>query len=151
MTTVVRHAAAPTEDSPPSHVRLPDFLIIGLAKCGTTTLYEYPRRHPPLCLLAEQVHANDARTYQQRQLRLYMTQVLGNIRGLEYLGGLVPRRLRDSTYRLLGRTRHPERLRREVAPPPMRPETRARLLKRFRKPNRRLAALLGRDLLHWDK
>jgi hypothetical protein len=33
----------------------------------------------------------------------------------------------------------------------MLPETRARLLRRFREPNRRLAEYLGRDLSHWDR
>ena len=32
--------------------RLPDFLIIGTAKAGTTTLYHYLQRHPQIWLPA---------------------------------------------------------------------------------------------------
>ncbi|NER32103.1 MAG: sulfotransferase domain-containing protein, partial [Symploca sp. SIO1C4] len=31
-------------------MRLPDFLIIGAAKSGTTTLYKYLCRHPQICM-----------------------------------------------------------------------------------------------------
>ncbi len=32
----------------PSSLKLPDFVIIGAARCGTTTLYEYLKRHPDI-------------------------------------------------------------------------------------------------------
>jgi hypothetical protein len=98
-----------------------------------------------------EVRANDARAYQHWQLRLRMTQVLRGVPGLEYLGSLVPKRLRDCTYRLLERTRRADRLRASLEPPPMLPETRALLIERFREPNRRLSALLGRDLSGWNQ
>ncbi len=102
-------------------------------------------------LSAGPVHANEARAYQQWQLRLHMTQVLRGIPGFEHLSSLVPQRLKDCTYHLLERTRRAAGLRARLAPPPMQPATRARLVARFRESNRRLAALLGRDLSHWDQ
>ena len=35
-------------ETAPSELRLPDFFIIGAAKCGTTTLYKYLSRHPQI-------------------------------------------------------------------------------------------------------
>ena len=32
----------------PDGLRLPDFMIVGAAKCGTTTLYQYLQRHPAI-------------------------------------------------------------------------------------------------------
>jgi len=44
MTTSLEHASPP-----PARVhRLPDFFIVGHAKCGTTALYEMLRRHPQI-------------------------------------------------------------------------------------------------------
>jgi hypothetical protein len=40
---------------------------------------------------------------------------------------------------------------REFRPPPMKPETRQRLLQYFRPANAQLAEMLGRDLGHWDQ
>jgi len=41
------HLQSLAEDTSPStRLRLPDFFIIGSAKCGTTTLYKYLCRHP---------------------------------------------------------------------------------------------------------
>lgn len=59
---------------------------------------------------------------------------------------LVPRRLRDKMRKKVGKMNQ-----QQFTPPPMNPDTRARLAETFREPNERLSALLDRDLSHWNK
>lgn len=49
-TIATTSAAAPVEDETAPRGALPDFLIIGAAKAGTSTLFEYVRRHPQVCV-----------------------------------------------------------------------------------------------------
>jgi len=98
------------------------------------------------------VHANEARAYHQWQVRLHLTRKLRAIPGLERLVGMVvPPAWRERAYAFMERSSCAEAIRQRLVPPAMRPETRARLVERFREPNRRLAAYLGRDLSHWDR
>jgi hypothetical protein len=46
MSTSPEPTAAPSQGA----LRVPDFFIVGHAKCGTTALYEMLRRHPEICM-----------------------------------------------------------------------------------------------------
>ena len=63
----------------------------------------------------------------------------------------VPRTLLEPTASVVERSRVGRRIARRFEPPPMLPETRARLIDRFRQPNRELAELTGWDLSDWDR
>jgi hypothetical protein len=40
----------PSDPTSSAALRIPDFFIVGHAKCGTTALYEMLRRHPEICM-----------------------------------------------------------------------------------------------------
>lgn len=97
------------------------------------------------------VVANAARTHHDHFVRTCVTRPLRSVPGVRQLAAAVPKSWRDAGYRYLARTAYARRVRERLMPPPMMSETRAELLGRFREPNRRLAAFLGRDLSHWDQ
>jgi len=84
-------------------------------------------------------------------IRSKVTEPLRAIPGVPQLAALVPQGARDQVYRVLSLLPHRKRLEREYLTQPMLPETRARLLERFREPNRRLAEFLGWDLSAWER
>jgi hypothetical protein len=81
--------ASPTPPTPAaqttSHGRLPDFFIVGHAKCGTTALYEMLRRHPQVYMpaLKEPAYfATDLRSRFQRPSSGPLPQTLEEYRAL---------------------------------------------------------------------
>ncbi len=100
---------------------------------------------------AEGLVANQASRFFQDTNRSKITAPLRAIPGIYPVAALLPQAWRDGFYRLLKETAYGKRIEKEYLPPPMRPETRQMLLKRFAKPNQRLAEFLNRDLSHWSK
>ena len=64
---------------------------------------------------------------------------------------LVPESARRAVKGWLLRSPYGKAVERGFVPPPMKPETRAALVERFREPNRRLGEFLGLDLSSWDR
>lgn len=95
--------------------------------------------------------ANTREQYHTWRVRWRLTKWLRALPGMERLGGMMPRDVRERLYRGLEGTGWGKRLRREVQPPPMDARMRRMLLDRFRTPNRRLAEYLGRNLGHWNE
>jgi LPS sulfotransferase NodH len=102
-------------------------------------------------LAAGSVRANEARAYQQWQVRLHLTAGLRRVPFVERLGGLAPRAWRERAYQFLEGTRFGRGVVRRVQQPPLHAATRASLLERYREATHRLAAYLGRDLDHWHR
>jgi Sulfotransferase family len=50
----ISEGSKPSWTAPKSHNRVPDFFIVGHAKCGTTALYEMLRRHPQIHMPAKE-------------------------------------------------------------------------------------------------
>lgn len=130
-------------------------LLLDDLKRDPTAVLEQVCRHigvayDPAMQAAGAVHAKRTTDFVDWQRRLYLTAWLRAIPGAETLAGYVPRSLRNLGYRLLEHTRAARRAAAAVAPP-MLPETRARLIERFRAPNRRLAEYLRRDLSRWNE
>lgn len=63
----------------------------------------------------------------------------------------VPSRWRRAIFRGVRNSPIGKRLAASYNVPPMKPETRAALVERFREPNDRLSEFLGRDLAHWNQ
>lgn len=70
--------------------------------------------------------------------------------GYHKIKHLIPDSIKDRTLGLLTNSPFGKRLKRGYQPSPLTPETRARLLREFEEPNRRLAEFLGRDLSMWS-
>ncbi len=98
------------------------------------------------------IHANDYQHHKKWYLRARTTAPLRAIPGAARAARLLPKGARDWLYKaVLARTPIGKRAEDLYIPKPMLPETRARLLERFREPNARLAEYLGRDLAHWSR
>lgn len=95
------------------------------------------------------VVANEARSRNEGYLRQQVIEPLRRIPLLGALGERLPQSWRDRIYDSLKRTHRVRRLEQRIIPPPMRDDTRARLIQLYREPTRRLAELLERDLSHW--
>jgi len=63
----------------------------------------------------------------------------------------VPSSWRKTIFRAVRKSPIGRRLASSYDVPPMKPETRAALVERFREPNERLSEFLGRDLTHWNQ
>jgi hypothetical protein len=129
---------------------LPDFLILGAQKAGTTALYDYLHRHPAISgpswkevSFFDRHWARGERWYRghfpREQLLVLFTEELAASTAETYAGVL----------RFLGAPPHeldayPRVFSRDYEQ--MRPETRAELDAFYAAPNRRLSELLGRDL-----
>jgi hypothetical protein len=64
---------------------------------------------------------------------------------------MVPARWKNGVYNLLHKSPYGRWVERRHTPPPMRPETRVRLIEEFRGLNNQLSEFLGRDLSHWNR
>ncbi len=71
--------------------------------------------------------------------------------GYHKIKHLIPDGIKDRALGALTNSPFGKRLKRGYQPSPLTPETRARLLREFEEPNRRLAEFLGRDLSMWSK
>jgi hypothetical protein len=83
------------------------------------------------------------------KLRLHVTAPLRRIAALRKLANTMPQSWRDFVYSLLSRTRYADGVREAYTAPPMRPETRAALIERYRESNRALAERFGVDVTGW--
>lgn len=98
------------------------------------------------------IRANETRAFQQWQVRVGVTAWLRRIPGVRPLvSAVVPRSWRDAAYRLLERTARADAIRRQIAQPPLLPETRQRLLDRYAASTREIEDYLGRSLPHWHE
>lgn len=83
------------------------------------------------------------------QLRQRVTEPLRSIPAIRKLANAVPQSWRDAAFSILRRTSYAEGVREAHTAPPMRDETRAALIERFREPNRILAERFGIDAAEW--
>lgn len=98
------------------------------------------------------VHGKSSDNWIQWSARKRLTAPLRRIPGIRpLLGTLIPPSIRERLYQMLERSSLGKSALRASKPPAMQPETRARLIERFREPNRRLSEFLGRDLEHWNR
>lgn len=95
--------------------------------------------------------SNESREIRDGRIRLYTMAPLRAIPGFRRLANVVPRSWKDRLYHLLHGSRYGRWVEHRHTPPPLRAETRARLVEEFRPGNLRLAELLGRDLSHWNR
>jgi hypothetical protein len=83
----------------------------------------------------------------QRKERQRATARLRGVSGASWVIDRIPKSVRDRVYDVVSRS--PAGRRMEAGPPPLRSDTRAKLLERFEEPNRELEEFLGRDLSAW--
>lgn len=83
-------------------------------------------------------------------VRSRTTERLRKYRLLSVLIDWLPPRWRKSIFRTLERSPVGTRIASNYSLPPMKPETRVRLLKQFNHPNNLLSSFLGRDLSNWN-
>ena len=107
---------------------------------------------PAFDVMAEgPIHKKKAARQREQRVRKKLTGPVKAIPGASHVGRLIPRRWKDAAYRLLRATPSGRRTAQQFTPTPMRPETTAVLLDRFREGNDRLAEFVGRDLSHWNQ
>jgi hypothetical protein len=94
--------------------------------------------------------SNEMASQREGKVRLHTTAPFRKVPGLYRVAGMVPQSWRDGFYSFLKSTPYGTWMRRRHTAPPMRPETRRRLIREFRPGNERLAEFLGRDLSHWS-
>ena len=82
-------------------------------------------------------------------VRHQTTQRLRAIPGVSYLADRLPRTWRNSAFRAVRKSFLGRSIAARHDRPPMRPETRERLLQTFEEPNRELEKFLSRDLSRW--
>ncbi len=97
------------------------------------------------------IRANTAAEHSRDFLRSRLTAPLRAIPLVGRVARTLPQRYRDSVHEFLKASPYGRWAQRRYVPRDMLPETRARLLRRFEEPNRRLAAFLGRDLSAWSR
>lgn len=85
----------------------------------------------------------------ERRLRQRTTRRLRRIPGVAAALDAAPASWRKAAFNTFQRTPLARRIVKASEPPPMKEETRQRLIEIFREPNQRLAEMLGRDLSHW--
>jgi hypothetical protein len=85
------------------------------------------------------------------KLRQHVTAPLRRVPAIRKLAYAVPQSWRDLVYSLLRRTSYADGVREAHTAPPMREETRAALLERFRESNRFLAERFGLDVADWGE
>lgn len=72
-------------------MRLPDFLVVGAQKCGTTSLFLYLSQHPDLFLPAEkEIQFFSAESLYSRGLEWYSNQYFANCRSDQTCGEVSP-------------------------------------------------------------
>jgi len=84
-----------------------------------------------------------------RRLRWRTTRRLRRFPGASALLDATPASWKKAAYERFRRSRLAKRIVQASEPPPMKDQTRRRLIEIFQEPNRQLAELLGRDLSHW--
>lgn len=105
----------------------------------------------PFDMLADGIIVSgDSGRHRKHAVRKRIVAPLMAIPGLHALAEQFPRSWRNAAYSMWRRTSYGKRIEREFTPPPMRPDTRLALLKRYRESNRQLEDLLGIDLSHWN-
>jgi hypothetical protein len=92
-----------------------------------------------------------AADHRDRQVYARIMDPLRRNAALRALAWAIPRPARRRAYELLRRTRHGRAIEAAYEPPPMRAETRAHLIERYRDSNRWVGELIGRDLSHWNR
>ncbi len=103
-------------------------------------------------LLAEgPLFTNVSDSFRYHTTRRRTVAPLRSVTLIDRLGSLAPRRVRDLAYNLLTLTPHGRRVAKAHTPVPMQPQTRRRLLDRYREGNRALATFLGVELPNWDQ
>lgn len=74
---------------------------------------------------------------------------LHNKWGAPYIRGMLPQRVKDCVYGVLGRTAQGRRVQAHVVPPPMKPDTRRRLSEYYQPSTCALEDFIGQDLSSW--
>jgi hypothetical protein len=97
--------------------------------------------------------ANSAQKDHNWFIRAKMTEPFKAIPGVPTLVTWLPQEVRDVAYELTKKIPFYQSWgeRQSYLPPPMLPETRQKLLERYRQPNQKLAQFLNRDLSHWNQ
>lgn len=96
------------------------------------------------------IHNKKSSRMQESRVRERMMKPFHTVPVLKQVRAAVPKHWRDWAYTVIRRSPLGRRAERAYVPPAMKPETRRRLVERFREPNRRLGELVGRDLSHWN-
>jgi len=95
--------------------------------------------------------SNESREIREGRIRRYTTSPVRAIPGVGRLTAVLPRSWKNRLYTVLHRSPYGRWVERRHTPPPMLPQTRAKLVEQLRTPNDRLADFLGRDLSHWNR
>jgi len=98
---------------------------------------------------AEPLHSNDSGDFAGQMLRVYTTAPLKRIPGLQAVYNWMPASLKAAAIALARKSPLARAAGRKLTPPPMLPETRARLQERFDESNAFLEAEFGFDTSCW--
>ncbi len=96
------------------------------------------------------VIANQGKQVFEDTLRGRITAPLRKVPLLATAAAAVPQSWRDGVYQLLQKSSYGKQVRQTYTAPPMKPETRQKLLEHFSEPNKVLADFINRDLSSWS-
>jgi len=105
----------------------------------------------PVNVTDEKLVSNETRSQRESKIRRHATTPLRKIPGAVWLADRLPRPWKDGFYARIQKSVYGRWVKRRHTPPPMKPETRERLLEEFRAGNEKLAEFMGRDLSEWSK
>ncbi|MEM7436927.1 MAG: sulfotransferase domain-containing protein [Myxococcota bacterium] len=94
---------------------------------------------------------NRSSDYQATVIRDQITRPLREFRVVRAVSRALPQRVKDGAYQVLRRSSYGSKVSDRFEPPPMREETRARLLERYRDSNRYVREELGVSTAGWDQ
>jgi hypothetical protein len=129
-------------------LRMDDLLADPLATLRRVT--DFLGADPAVDLLADGPVASNPGGVSEKKLRYRFTKPLRRIPGAEALAQRVPKAWRDRAYARLRNSPIGKRARDAYQPEPLRAETRARLLERYRVSNRFLLEECGIDTRPWE-
>ena len=99
----------------------------------------------------EKIVANKAGDYPEWFVKEQLLKPLKKFPGVSLISSLLPKQIKNKVYQKIEQANYQEWKSSQFLPPPMLPETRARLLEHFKEPNAKLAQFLNRDLSHWNR